>query len=277
MSFRIIKKVKHVGLLALMMQSGATSLSAEVDKYKFRAPPPADASASYCDHKGDPGYPHGNIIKLGDRVFHTCARFASNAVLTVMNAQRLPGLRYNLTAFSTGVMTADFQHITKRGRENYPDFRERITLGEGVYSVYHDEDRIVPIEGKPDEVTTAGNLYVYEGPVAGARERVPHQAKCFNENKKQIENGSYSCYIRFDWHGLSTRINVWAGGDLFSPMEHKHFPALVDDLLLLLEEVDVTDNPLRQECIRSGNGWWDGECQSAHKIDRQMTSKKGGE
>lgn len=47
-----------------------------------------------------------------------------------------------------------------------------------------------------------------------------------------------------------------------------HTCALADDLLLLLEEVDVTDNPERQDCIRGRNSWHEGRCDGSANEDQ---------
>lgn len=266
MSFLSPLKVNSlVFVLALAFAGG---VQAKEPKYKFRPPPPADATAPYCE-EGKIGHPNGKIVALGSRVFHTCANHASTAVHTILNPKRVPGLRYALSARTTGAETnsslieglSAYQTVLSRNLESYPDFRDRVILGGGVYSVHHAADRLVLAKNGSGAKVHPGNLYIYEGPAEGSSERPPHHVYCLNEPLNIAENDDYSCKVRIAWHDMTVRVRVWAGGKLFSPMEHEHFPALVDDMLLLLETVDVTDDPKRQECIRAGNGWWDGECR----------------
>lgn len=182
-----------------------------------------------------------------------------------MNPLRVPGLRYNLTAHSAGMENfGSYATLLEVHLGRYPNFRDRVIVGDGIYLMYDDPDNQVLIDGAHGETIQMGNLYVYEGPVDGAPRRAAHFVDCWNEPKNLAEKDDYSCFIRVGWHGLTARLNVWAGGDLFTPMEHDHFPALADDLIMLLEEVDVTDNPSRQACIRDGYGWREGHCDSGN-------------
>ncbi|MBM7067179.1 hypothetical protein [Actibacterium sp. 188UL27-1] len=256
-------------ILALIIVGWTTDASLAKDPpYKFRPPPEPDPTAAYCDRRAI-GYPHGKIVPLGERVFHTCANSVDTALLAVSNVRRLPGLQYYLTEYSTMVRAlknpidglSQYETVLERSRDRYTDFRNNVTLSQANYRVYHDKSRLLPVDGKSGRKVHPGNLRVYNGPVDNLAEITPHFVKCTNEPFNIALNDDYHCYVYVSWHGLYARVNIWAGGDRFTPMEHKHFPAIAEDVLILLRAIDVTDDNARQACIRAGRGWWDGICK----------------
>ena len=229
----------------------------------FRAPSPFDPNASYCGSVLR-DVPHGRIVELGDRIFHTCARVGSDRVRTVLNGARVPGLEYNLAAIATGVIYSDVPYesgLTRRLETN-PDIRERIVLGFAEYTVRYDANRWVQPEVEGSDPVNVGNLYVYEGSLEGETELPPHHVSCNAEPKIIVENGAVTCFILFQWNEFRVRVSVWAGGEFFTPMEHEHFPGLVRDALRILDFVDVTDDPERQACVLDGGAWFESGCAS---------------